>query len=105
MPRRLPPPSPKSTKLSLVPADPQKEGEDSHGSAPPKKPGIAHLLTVEEMAQILRVSPKALYALVSRGHLPRECIHRLGRTLRFKALEVDAWISKGSRGTTKDGSP
>jgi excisionase family DNA binding protein len=38
------------------------------------------LLTVEELAKIVRLHPKSLYRLVEKGKLP--CI-RIGRSIRF----------------------
>jgi excisionase family DNA binding protein len=92
--RRRPPPSRKPTQLSLVPDSPPKGGEESHGSGT----SLPQLLTVEELAALLRVSKPAVYALVERGRIPKPCIVRLGRSLRFRVQEVTMWL-QGSRGT------
>lgn len=62
------------------------------------------LLTAGDLAEVLRTTPKAVYALVKRGHLPPSCIFRVGRLLRFRANEVQSWIDQGSHGG-KDKSP
>lgn len=103
MSRRRPPQSRQPAQLSLVPEDPSAssapEGEDSHGSARNRPLELPQLLTAADLATVLKVTTAAVYALVARGHIPKECVHWVGRLLRFKATEVDAWISKGSRGT------
>lgn len=60
------------------------------------------MLAVADLAALLKITPAAVYALVARGHLPRECIFRLGRTLRFRRLAVEAWL--GSHGES-EGKP
>jgi excisionase family DNA binding protein len=45
------------------------------------------LLTAEEAAHRLRISPKALYQRVARGQLKA---YRLGRALRFRRADLDA---------------
>jgi excisionase family DNA binding protein len=47
------------------------------------------LLTVEEIAQLLRVSTKTVYRLLRRGEIPA---HRIGHHWRFDRSEVTRWI-------------
>ena len=48
------------------------------------------LLTVAEVAELLRISPKAVYAMNDRGQLPGVC--RIGRRMRVvRAVLVD-WL-------------
>jgi len=48
------------------------------------------LLTLEEVAAILRLSPRTIRRLVSSGKLP--CAHLAGR-LRFLAADVKGFVS------------
>lgn len=50
------------------------------------------LLTVEEVAPLLRVRPQWLYAAVKRGDFPHV---RVGRYIRFRKADVDEWIKLG----------
>nr|WP_297426799.1 helix-turn-helix domain-containing protein [uncultured Actinotalea sp.] len=47
-------------------------------------------MTLAELAAFLAVSPQALYDLRSKGRGPRG--FRVGRHLRFRAAEIEAWI-------------
>ncbi len=48
-------------------------------------------LTIHELADLLSVRPQALYDLRSQGGGPRG--FRVGRQLRFRRSEVEAWIA------------
>jgi excisionase family DNA binding protein len=48
------------------------------------------LLQAEEVAAILRVSRKALYAMVERGEIPG--VTRLGRRVRFRRDALETWL-------------
>jgi excisionase family DNA binding protein len=48
------------------------------------------LATLEEVAAFLQVPVKTLYAWRYRGEGP--CGHRVGRYVRFRWEEVEAWI-------------
>ena len=52
------------------------------------------LMTVEELAVLLRTSKGAVYALHARGGIPGGL--RLGRTLRFDPRVIAQWISANS---------
>jgi excisionase family DNA binding protein len=54
-----------------------------------------HLLTVLDVAQILQISRSFVYELVAQGHLP--AMH-IGRSLRFRAGDVQRYISRRSEG-------
>lgn len=56
-----------------------------HGSFEPA-------LTLSELAVQLCVSVQTLYDLRSQGRGPRG--YRVGRQLRFRASEIDAWLSR-----------
>ena len=78
------------------------------GRSRPASAGLAHLvgmdtdattprvlepaLTLSELAARLSVSAQTLYDLRSKGRGPRG--FRVGRELRFRQSEVDAWLSR-----------
>lgn len=51
------------------------------------------LLTVQEVAQRLRVTEHSLYSWIRRGLVPG--VVRLGRSIRLRSAEVDRWIDAG----------
>ena len=53
--------------------------------------------TTGRAARFLGVTTKGLYAMVERGIIPPECIHRLGRALRFRQSELESLIVKGKK--------
>lgn len=53
---------------------------------------IEPLLTLAELAARLSVNVQALYDLRSQGRGPRG--FRVGRQLRFRASEIDAWLAR-----------
>ena len=48
------------------------------------------VMTTEEVAALLRVNRKLIYAAVARGELPG--VHRVGRKFRFARDVVLAWL-------------
>lgn len=48
------------------------------------------LLTVQDVADILRTTPKAVYAMVERQQIP--AVRRIGRRLLFKRRELLDWL-------------
>ena len=63
--------------------------------APPASGGRrpAPMLKVEEVADILRCSPRTVYRLADAGRMPPPC--RLGAMVRWSAAAIDAWIAAG----------
>jgi len=57
-------------------------------------------VTVEEVADHLRVKPNTVYKLIERNDLPA---HRVGKLWRFAIEEIDAWVKAGraAPGSTK----
>ena len=53
----------------------------------------AAMLTVEEVAAILKCSPRTVYRLADAGKVPPPC--RLGALVRWPANVVQSWISEG----------
>lgn len=51
------------------------------------------LLNVRELAERLGVSARMVFKMLAAGKLPAPI--RLGRSLRWRAAAVDAWIADG----------
>lgn len=47
-------------------------------------------LTVQEVADLLKVPKATLYAWRSRGQGPR--VAKLGKHLRYRRSDIDAWV-------------
>ncbi|HJQ69588.1 MAG TPA: helix-turn-helix domain-containing protein [Blastocatellia bacterium] len=54
---------------------------------------LPQFLTVEEVAELLRVSPRSVYDWVSQGVIP---YHKAGRRTIFLLEEILEWTSKDS---------
>jgi excisionase family DNA binding protein len=61
---------------------------------------VPQLLTVEDMARVLRTTRKAVYRMAERGQLPG--IVRVNRRLLFSAALVVKWLGHGATVSTKD---
>ncbi len=51
------------------------------------------VLTANEVAELLRVDRKSIYAAVARGEVPG--VLRLGRLIRFSRSVVLRWVREG----------
>lgn len=74
--------------------------------APAPSPAtLPRLLTVPEVAQFLRTSPKAVYAMVHRGYLPG--VVRPSRRILIDEGKLLAWVEERrvSSLPQKDGEP
>lgn len=49
----------------------------------------SELMTVEELAAYTKLSPGTIYNRIGKGTIP---VVRLGRTVRFRRSEIDAWM-------------
>lgn len=54
---------------------------------------MAKLMTVEEVADYLRVTEKTIYRLLDRGSIPAT---KVGRQWRFDAASIDTWLRQNS---------
>lgn len=54
------------------------------------------LLTADEVAEIIGMRVDYVYALSRRGQIPHL---RFGRTLRFRAAAIEAWLGAAERGS------
>ena len=58
----------------------------------PRRGAFEPVLSMSELADRLHVSVQTIYDLRSRGRGPRG--FRVGRELRFRLSEVDAWLCR-----------
>ena len=56
---------------------------------------MANLMTLDEMANYLRVTEKTLYRLIKQGRIPAT---KVGRQWRFDKAAIDDWLIEGSVG-------
>ena len=50
------------------------------------------LLTIQELAQALKVSTRTVETLIRTNRAP--CFIRIGRARRWRAEDIDAWLAK-----------
>ena len=55
--------------------------------------GVSCLLTVEEVALMLRYKVRTIYNMVSQRRIP---FRKAGRQLRFDLREIEAWTKAGA---------
>lgn len=66
-------------------------------SATTRRPGSGtRLLTADEVAEIIGMRVDYVYTLSRRGQIPHL---RFGRTLRFRAEAIEAWLGAEERGS------
>ena len=49
------------------------------------------ILTIQEVAKLLKVADKTVYTMAQRGDLPA---FKVGGLSRFRRLDLDAWITE-----------
>ena len=59
-----------------------------------KDSALSPFMTLEELAQYLRISKRTIYRLLRRGTIR---FHRIGSEVRFQKSEIDQWITKRCR--------
>ncbi len=57
---------------------------------------MAELMTLQEVADYLRVTEKTIYRLLGRGSIPAT---RVGHQWRFNKVSIDGWLQQSSVGT------
>lgn len=60
-------------------------------TTPPDEAPIAVLLTVDDVAGLLQLTPKSVYRLVEERKLPG--VRRIGRRVRFYRPDLVAWMA------------
>ena len=56
--------------------------------------GLPMLMTVDDVAQLLRTTDRAIYAMTERGQLPG--IVRIGRRVLFRTTDLLDWVNQKS---------
>jgi excisionase family DNA binding protein len=69
------------------------DAEDTAEVTPRDCDGEPSVLTVDELATLLRVERKTVYAAIARGELPG--VRRVGRSLRISREAVLGWLARG----------
>lgn len=93
-------------ELRDVRVEAPNEGMDRYSRTPPPDPSDAAdgarasaclepspVLTVDELAALLRLDRKTVYAMVNRGEIPG--VRRFGRTVRIHRDTVLRWLADG----------
>lgn len=58
------------------------------------------ILTVQEVAALLKVADKTVYTMAQRGEVPA---FKVRGQWRFRRLDLDAWIAEQTRGNSSQG--
>jgi excisionase family DNA binding protein len=61
---------------------------------------MANILTLEEVADYLRVHPSTVYRLLKKREIPA---FKIGSDWRFNLESIDHWRSKAERGQVTEG--
>jgi excisionase family DNA binding protein len=64
------------------------------------EPRASRLITADEVAALLGLSARTVWRMHSAGKLPEPI--RLGRAVRWRHKEIDAWIEAGCPGSWRD---
>jgi excisionase family DNA binding protein len=75
---------------------------EGHTTEPAGGSEIPDLLTVHELAGILKLSHRSIWRLVRSGQLPTP-IH-LGSSTRWRVDEIAAWLKRGGTSTDSGAS-
>jgi excisionase family DNA binding protein len=78
--------------LAIVETDRGAELDDAVAQMPSIADVIEnfdHMLTIEELAELIQFAPKTLYSKVKRGSIP---VTRLGGSLRFDPKRTADWL-------------
>jgi excisionase family DNA binding protein len=61
--------------------------------------GLPPVLTVDEVAELMRVDRKTAYAAIAQGDVPGVC--RLGRCIRVSRDVLLRWLQEGNGGAVR----
>lgn len=50
------------------------------------------LITAQDLAQTLSVNTKRIYEMVKQNIIPKECIVKIGRNIRFDVEAIETWL-------------
>jgi excisionase family DNA binding protein len=71
------------------------------GSSPVAVAELPAMLTIQDLADLLRCSPRTVYRLADIGRIPPPC--RLGTLVRWSRGAVQAWFDAGCPTERKTG--
>lgn len=54
------------------------------------------LMNIKQMSEYAAIPVPTIYTYVHTGRIPKDCIKRIGRSLKFEVAAVDNWISGAS---------
>jgi excisionase family DNA binding protein len=74
----------------------RSSSEDTHAPLP----DLPWLLTVDDVAALLRTTPKGIYIMAARGLLPG--ITRIGRRVLFRRDDLLHWLRQKSAPSPKE---
>ncbi len=78
----------------------------SRASSPidaPSPPDLPQLLTIDEVADLLRTTRQAIYARIRRGAIPG--VVRLSRRILVDRTALATWLSEQTSPSTSHGGP
>lgn len=61
---------------------------------------IPYMLTVADVADLLRTTPKAVYSMIDRGFLPG--VTRVGRRLLIRRDDLLQWLNRNRAPSSKE---
>ena len=64
-------------------------------------PNAAAVLTIDELAEYLRVPKSTLYKLAQEGKVPAQ---KVGRHWRFRKEAIDRWLEQSGAATEAEGT-
>ena len=94
--------------MNLLPFnDPERDASDAEAirrsaDQHPNAGNLPELLTIRELAKVLKLSPRSIWRLVKSHQLPAPV--RIGGSIRWRADDISIWISKGCH-QTSDANP
>ena len=74
-------------------------GSDQENEEGGAVPDLSPIMTVEELADLLRLNRKTVYEAVSRGEIPG--VRRIGHTFRISRDAVMQWLARSSGGGSR----
>lgn len=72
-----------------------------HDQSLPAGSSLPMLLTVDDTAQLLRTTNRAIYAMIERRQLPG--IIRIGRRVLFRTADLLDWLNQKSAPSQRSG--
>jgi excisionase family DNA binding protein len=79
---------------------PQARGERRPQKMTPTKKTSNEILTVEEVAEFLKVHASTIYKLLKRREIPA---FRVGTDWRFHAVQIEEWVKSRTRAHEDEG--